>query len=127
MNNFKITGAIHEILDEQRFSEKFSKRDFVLEIEDGAYKQYVKFQLINDRMDLLQYHTTGDKVTVSFNLRGRSYEKQGETVYFTNLEAWRIESDANATNDKHDSKPAFKQVKKVEPLGQDNDDGDLPF
>lgn len=123
MNNFKITGTIHEILDEQRFSEKFSKRDFVLEIEDGAYKQYIKFQLVNDRMDLLQKHTTGDEVTVSFNLRGRPYEKQGQTVYFTNLEAWRIESDANTPNDKH----TFKQVKKVKPLGQNNDYADLPF
>ena len=127
MNNFKITGTIHEILDEQRFSEKFSKRDFVLEIEDGAYKQYAKFQLVNDRMDLLHKHTVGDKVTVSFNLRGRPYEKSGNTVYFTNLEAWRIESDANTPHDKHTSKPTFKQVKKVEPLGQGNDNDELPF
>lgn len=126
MNNFKITGTIHAILDEQRFSEKFSKRDFVLEIEDGAYKQYAKFQLVNDRIDLLTNYTIGDRVTVSFNLRGRPYDKHGETVYFTNLESWRIERDANTPNDSKPNKQSLR-VKKVEPLSQDNDFADLPF
>lgn len=126
MNNFKITGVIHDILDEQRFSDKFTKRDFVLEIEDGAYKQYAKFQLVNDRIDLLTNYTIGDRVTVSFNLRGRSYEKHGETVYFTNLEAWRIERDANTPNDSKPNKQSLR-VKKVEPLQDNNFNDELPF
>jgi len=32
-----------------------------------------------------------DMVKVSFNLRGRKWERDGQVSYFTNLEAWRIE------------------------------------
>jgi single-stranded DNA-binding protein len=29
---------------------------------------------------------------VSFNLRGRGYNKNGQMMYFTNLEAWRLDA-----------------------------------
>jgi uncharacterized protein DUF3127 len=32
---------------------------------------------------------------VSFNIKGRKWEKDGKVAYFTNLEAWRIESAVN--------------------------------
>jgi spore germination protein YaaH len=89
---FEVTGKLHEKLAAQQISDRFKKREFVLEIEDGAYSQHIKFQLTQDRCDLIEPHQIGQDVKVSFNLRGRPYQnKQGETVYFTNLEAWRIE------------------------------------
>ena len=34
----------------------------------------------------------GDEVKVSFNLKGTRWEKDGKVNYFTNLDAWRMES-----------------------------------
>ena len=89
---FDITGKMHEIYPEQQITEKFKKREFVLEVQDGMYQQYVKFQMTQDRCSALDSFSKGDEVKVSFNLTGRAgTAKTGETVYFTNLVAWRLE------------------------------------
>ncbi|RZK23182.1 MAG: DUF3127 domain-containing protein, partial [Hymenobacter sp.] len=36
---YDVTGRLHEIFDEQQVSEKFRKREFVLEVQDGQYPQ----------------------------------------------------------------------------------------
>jgi hypothetical protein len=97
--SFDVQGKLHEIFDEQQVSEKFRKREFVLEIPDGAYTQYIKFQLTQDKCNVLDQYKLGDDVKVNFNLSGKPFTKNGTTMYFTNLSAWRIESaDAAAGN-----------------------------
>lgn len=97
--SFDVQGKLHEIFDEQQVSEKFRKREFVLEIPDGAYTQYIKFQLTQDKCNVLDQYKLGDDVKVTFNLSGKPFIKNGTTMYFTNLSAWRIESaDAAAGN-----------------------------
>ena len=90
--SFEIVGKLHEIYDEQQITEKFRKREFVLETQDGMYQQYIKFQLTQDRCAAIDNFTKGEDVKVSFNLSGRpTQNRNGETVYYTNLVAWRIE------------------------------------
>ena len=89
---FEITGKLYEIFDEQQVSGTFKKREFVLEIQDGNYAQYPKFQLTQDKCNLLDSFQTGQEVKVSFNLSGRPFTKNGVTSYFTNLSAWRLEA-----------------------------------
>ena len=124
-NNFEIKGEIHEIGKEQVFSEKFKKRDLILRIQDNNYEQHIKFQLINDRCDLLDKYKVGQDVIVHFNLKGRGYEKNNETVYYTNLECWRIQKAEDDTTAAAPTKPA-KSLKKqsVQTLSIDDD---LPF
>jgi hypothetical protein len=123
MNNFNIKGSVYEVCDEQSFSEKFKKRDLIIEVEDGAYKQILKFQLINERCDLADKLRAGQDVEVSFNLQGREYSKDGKTSYFTNLTAWRVkkvgDSEAPAPTE---NRPTLEEVVKV----FDDDEG-LPF
>lgn len=88
---FDIQGKLYEIFEEQQVSDKFRKREFVLEIPDGSYTQYVKFQLTQDKCSLLDSYKNGDEVKVNFNLSGKPFTKNGTTMYFTNLQAWRIE------------------------------------
>src|SRR5688572_32724125 len=88
---YDAQGKLHEIFDEQQVSEKFRKREFVLEIPDGAYSNHIKFQLTLDKCDLLDGFNVGDEVKVAFNLSGKPFTKNGTTMYFTNLGAWRIE------------------------------------
>jgi Domain of unknown function (DUF3127) len=88
----EVTGVLHVKYDTNAVSDKFTKRDFILMIsENPSYPQYVSFQLAQDKCSLLDMFSCGDNVTVSFNLRGRSWTSpQGEVKYFNTLEAWRI-------------------------------------
>lgn len=123
---FEVSGVIYDIMDTQVISDRFSKREFVLEIEDGAYKQHIKFQLTQDRCDLMDNYEKGTEVKVSFNLRGRPYQKGAETIYFTNLEAWRV---SKATSAAQSAAPAvedaFPSVGDIPPADDSGDD--LPF
>ena len=89
--SFDIQGKLYEVFEEQQISDKFRKREFVLEIPDGSYTQYVKFQLTQDKCSLLDAYKNGDEVKVTFNLTGKPFTKNGQTMYFTNLQAWRME------------------------------------
>jgi len=88
---FDIKGKIHTILETKQISDKFSKRDFVVETEDGKYPQLVSFQVVNDKIDQLNHLKVGDEVTVSFNVRGREWKSpSGEVKFFNTLDAWKV-------------------------------------
>jgi single-strand DNA-binding protein len=46
----------------------------------------VKFQINQDKCNILDKFKEGQEVEVSFNLRGREWNGK----YFTNLEAWKV-------------------------------------
>jgi hypothetical protein len=88
-----IKGKVLEIFPVQQVKESFRKREFVVEYRDsGQYSEYIKFELIQDRCDLLNEFKAGDEIDVQFNLKGRIWTNpQGEKVYFNSLQAWRID------------------------------------
>lgn len=90
---FNITGTLKVKTAEQKVSEKFRKRDFVLTDNASQYPQYISFQLVQDRCSLLDAFNEGQEIRVFFNLRGREWRApSGEVKYFNTLEAWKIES-----------------------------------
>ncbi|TDG93068.1 DUF3127 domain-containing protein [Cardinium endosymbiont of Culicoides punctatus] len=100
-----ITGKIFEINAPQQVSDSFRKRLFVIEhTENPQYPEYVSFELIQDKCDLLDEFSEGDEVTVHFNLRGRKWTNpEGVVKYFNSLQAWRLErgnkvSDSSASS-----------------------------
>jgi len=91
--NYEATGRLIVKDDVQQISDKFKKREFVIEVENernSDWNDLVKFQLTQDRCDLVVDVNLNDTITVGFNLRGRKWENDGKTSYFTNLEAWRV-------------------------------------
>lgn len=123
--SFDIQGKLYEVFEEQQISDKFRKREFVLEIPDGSYTQYVKFQLTQDKCNLLDAYKTGDEVKVTFNLTGKPFTKNGQTMYFTNLQAWRMEP---ANNSGGFSAQAGAPAQQDAPSFYSSDaDNDLPF
>ena len=94
-------------------------------VDNPLYPQYVTFQMIQDRVSLIDNFAVGDKIEVTFNLRGREWTTpQGEKKYFNTLEAWRvskIESAANA--------PASGSATPVYDMADISSDAadDLPF
>jgi hypothetical protein len=86
-----IVGKLHEDFKIQVVSEKFQKREFVIEMS-GEYPQYISIQLTNQKCDLLNNIAIGSELTVHCNIKGRAWQKEGQpTKYFNTLEAWKIE------------------------------------
>lgn len=88
---YELIGDIAHIGPTTKVNDTFRKREFVVRIADGQYDQHIKLQVTQDRCSTLDTMQIGHQVKVSFNLRGRPFVKDGNTIYFTNLEAWRIE------------------------------------
>ncbi|GAA4843938.1 DUF3127 domain-containing protein [Algivirga pacifica] len=88
--SFEVRGKLEVIYPEQQISEKFKKREFVIEVQSGMYPQFIKMQLTQDRCALIDNYQVGQEIMVSFDLKGRPYQKDGQTIYFTNIEAWRV-------------------------------------
>ena len=92
MSELKLTGRVLAIMDKEQVSEKFAKREFVIETDD-QYPQQVKFELMNAKCEDIDKHQVGQTIDVHFNCRGRKWtNKQGKDVYFVSLSAWRLES-----------------------------------
>ena len=87
----QIGGKIIEIFKVHNVSATFKKREFVVEYIETQYPEYIKFEAIQDKCDLLNNFSAGDMVDVDFNLKGRKWTNpQGEVKYFNSLQAWRI-------------------------------------
>ncbi len=89
----EVSGRLHAIFDTAQVSERFTKREFVVELTDNPkYPQLVQFQLTGDRVGQLDQFKVGDEVTLEFSLRGREWKSpRGETKYFNSLDVWRID------------------------------------
>jgi hypothetical protein len=85
--NFELEGTIKLINEVQTFASGFSKREFVVEVEDGKYPQMVKFECVKEKTALTDGLNTGDPVKVTFDIRGNEYNGR----YFVNLNAWKLE------------------------------------
>ena len=88
----KTTGVIYNIGEVQNISEKFKKRDFVLELKNNeAYVQKVLFTLILDKVDAINSCNVGDSVEVDFNLQGKQWTSpSGEVKFFNTLSVFGI-------------------------------------
>ena len=136
--SFEITGRLAEKFETQKVSDRFQKREFVLEIKStGAtgyeFVDFIKFQSTQEKCSLLDQFNVDDMVKVSFNLRGRKWERDGQVSYFTNLEAWRIEKIQTENGEPAIGSPAEDSVTDqdapfpTQPPENDSGFDDLPF
>ncbi|MEZ7837733.1 MAG: DUF3127 domain-containing protein [Flavobacteriales bacterium] len=119
MSNLSVEGKIKRIHDEQVISDRFKKREFVIETEE-QYPQFLMFQLVQDKTNLVDAVKAGDKVEVFFNLRGREWQKDpsSEIKVFNTLDAWRIQ--------KVEAMQA-EAMPSAEPVAPAAPEDDLPF
>ena len=98
----KIKGTVYKVSQEEIKSEKFKKRDVILEVVKGDYKEYLSIQFSNAKCDLLNNVRQGDMISVSINLKGRLWTgADGVKKCFNTIEGWQIEVDSlgsTATN-----------------------------
>lgn len=93
----EITGSVLEIGQTTQVTDKFKKRDLILEYADNPqYPEQIKFeahQAVCDKLDELR---PGDTIKVHFNLKGRKWtDKNGKDQYFNTLSIWKF--DVNQT------------------------------
>jgi hypothetical protein len=124
---FEITGKIIDILPVNQVSDKFRKREFVIEKKESGgtavFVDYIKFQLVQDKCDLINESFLNEEVKIWFNLKGNKWERDGRLNYFTNLDAWKIEK---ISTQGHDQNVASNQA--LEDVPPDNEElSDLPF
>jgi len=129
-----IQGKLNVIFDTQQVSERFRKREFVIEyLDNPQYPQFVKFEFTQDNCGALDGFNVGDEVVVEFNLRGRAWTNpQGQTSYFNTLQAWRMTAVAaqQPMQQAPTSAPMQTPPPPTEPpafnIGEDDEDS-LPF
>ncbi len=130
----EVTGKLYKKFPTEVKSEKFSIRNFVLEIADGQYSQLINFQLLSERCNLVDNYEEGEEIKVHFDLRGREWNGK----FLTNLNCWRVEK-ADGSQSAEAPKPA-SQAAKNSPAAANNafpsiadepllptSDEDLPF
>lgn len=136
---FELTGKVIDIQPTQQVSDRFRKREFVIEKQEtgttAVFVDYVKFQLTQDKCDLINDSYMNTEVKVSFNIKGNKWERDGKVNYFTNLDAWRIEKvDQSAPQAVQTSSPqqGNNDTTELPPYVNTGDDvmddsSDLPF
>ncbi len=124
--SFEITGKLIEKFDAQQVTDRFRKREFVLETSESVgtseFIETIKFQLTQDRCDLIDNMNIGEEVKVSFNIRGRRWEKNGQVSFFNNLEAWKMDKVSQAQVNDAPPPPTEADI----PVEEESTD-DLPF
>ncbi len=135
-----IKGKLIEKLETAKITDSFKKREFVVEYaENPMYPEYVKFELIQERCDLIEPFNLGDEIEIDFNIKGRKWtDKQNEVKYFNSLQAWKISSaqemtsTPNTSADQPQSESTTVPTSEPEWLKSSKDskefeDDDLPF
>ena len=129
----EIKGIIKKISETVQISDRFRKREFVVEYSSNPdYPQPLQFEMVQDRCEFLDSFQEGQEVEVHFDLRGREWTNpQGQVKYFNSLQAWKLVAEQDET------KPTTEDIQKSgksEPLQQekpgwlDSDAADdLPF
>lgn len=126
---YTFKGKLKVKKETQVVNDRFKKREFVVTSEDDQYPQDILFQLTQDRCGLVDNLETGEVIAVSFDLRGREWNnpKDGQTLYFNSLNAWRIEK---ATENAAPASPfpdEFSAPAATDGGGFDSEEDDLPF
>jgi hypothetical protein len=122
-----LKGQIIKIFPKKQVSEKFAKREFVIETGD-KYPQKILVQLTQDRCELIDRFAEGEEVTAHINLRGRDWtSKEGEIKYFNTIEAWKLENESANNYNPQNGHFSTQEAKVAVSAPDLNESDDLPF
>jgi len=89
----QVKGTVYAVMETKQVSDKFRKREFVLETTDNPkYPQKLLLEATGDKCESLDGVGVGDSLNVEIDLRGREWRSpSGETKFFNTIQAWKIE------------------------------------
>jgi len=91
---YEAAGTLKWIGDAQAFASGFTKREFVVTTAHDKYPQDLKFEVVKDKCAMLDSFACGQKVQVSFDIRGNEYNGK----YFVNLSCWKLQTSNGAAS-----------------------------
>ena len=119
--SYFFEGSIKSISDTQDFGGKFKKREFVV-VSEGKYPNEIKFEFIQDNVDVLDKYVEGEAVTVAFILKGNEYQGKHyvslQAIAIGPIEDGRVEAEFEKVNKKTSSITSEKDEEEYD---------DLPF
>jgi hypothetical protein len=128
--SYELTGKLLLKFDTTQRTESFKTREFVVEksedINGKLITNYIKFQCVQDRTNIIDRVNVSDEIKVHFNIRGSKWEKDGRVSYFNNLDAWRIEQILKPGKDTDSDNEYFEPLDTFTSSSEDTID-DLPF
>lgn len=96
----ELNGTLHEVYPTQQITDKFKKRDFIVEIPNGNYLQHIKCELTNDNCAKLDGVRIGSQIKAKCDLRGKIYvKKDGTKGQMNSVVAWQIETQQREYNE----------------------------
>ena len=84
---YEMTGRVKAVFAPVSFASGFTKREFVLTLED-EYPQDVKFVCVKEKGALLDAVAAGSRVKVLFRIRGNEHKER----YYVDLQAFHIDA-----------------------------------
>ncbi|MEO1833918.1 MAG: DUF3127 domain-containing protein [Akkermansiaceae bacterium] len=126
--SFEIEGKLKVVADIQTFNSGFTKREFVVEVEDGNYPQMIKFECVKEKTSLPDGMEIDDSVKVTFDIRGNEFKER----YYVNLNAWKLEKSGASSGGassaaQHGDQDAPAGVGDPPDDFTDPEEGDIPF
>lgn len=130
--NFELQGTLIVKNDTQVISDRFKKREFVIEKKETSpngfeFVDTIKFQLTQDKVEIIENFQLGQNINVHFNIKGNKWEKGGQVNYFVNLDAWKVEEAGAATSSAPASSGSMPPPPPPSDIPEDDGTGDLPF
>jgi len=126
----EVQGTVKLIDETKTFGAKgFRKRELVVTTEE-QYPQHIMIEFVQDKCDLLNTFSPGQRVKVGINLRGREWENpQGEIKYFNSIQGWKIDVLETAQAGSSPGMPPVPPMEAFSPADHLNeeDHDDLPF
>lgn len=126
-NSFEFTGTIKEVFEAMTFASGFTKREFLLTIDDD-YPQDIKFQCLKERVAQLDHVQAGSRVKVKFRVSCRAWDSPAKgTQYFTDLVAYQVDAlEGDGSTIAYEAPPSEFQPS-AEMEMEPSDDDILPF
>ena len=101
MAKIEISGEVVYVGAPVKYSDKFTKAEIVVKDTTGKYPEFIKFEAINDKVELVRGYPIGTKVTAEGFVSGKEYtKKDGGIAYITSIKIARI----------YETSPAVTQV-----------------
>lgn len=130
--NFELQGTLIVKNDTQVISDRFKKREFVIEKKETSpngfeFVDTIKFQLVQDKVDLIENFQLGQNINVHFNIKGNKWEKGGQVNYFVNLDAWKVEEAGTQAQAVPESSGSIPPQPPPSDIPADDGTEDLPF
>lgn len=122
MDAYEMTGIVKEVKPIQTFPSGFTKRELILETQSGNYPQVISFNCLKNNTSLLDAVQVGNKVKVTFDIRGREYNGR----VFNDLVCFRLEQ-VDADGSSREALPEAAVAPVPAAPVSDQFDAEMPF